>query len=141
MTFHSWSPPYIRKSNWALRKDIQEAKAKALQEEIEEIQVQIEELNEEVSTLSDLWLVGRTVSTKAYGEVVIEDQDGSYISFTAQGKKREFSLPDCVINGFVDPHDEDIVSRCRQESDILQKLKPLYNARDAKRILLSSLKQ
>ena len=91
--------------------------------------------------MPDLWLVGKTVSTKAYGEVVIEDQDGSYISFTAQGKKREFSLPDCVINGFVDPHDEVIVSRCRQESDILQKLKPLYNARDAKRILLSSLKQ
>ena len=131
--------PYQRKTDSASREKIRDAKARALQQELEEIEEKIETLRDEVSALPPLLLVGRSVSTKAFGEGVIESQEGNYVCVNCQGKKIDFALPNCMLDGYVDPHDEEIVQRCCIIADFSKKLGALYSARNTKKIEISRL--
>lgn len=70
-------------------------------------------------------MVGMVVKTKAFGTQTITKQNGQYIFLSAQGKEREFALPDCVTNGFVVPDDQAIIDRCHKESDLQKQINGL----------------
>ncbi|MBR1708898.1 MAG: hypothetical protein IJ719_08735 [Clostridia bacterium] len=120
-------PPTLRKKkNSAEAQQAERAKrAEELQARLNQMQDEIDAIQEEIDALPIVDLTGKTVQTKLYGPVTVELHEGSYLSFTAEGKKREFALPGCVVNGFVIPEDQVVVERYRKEAELQEKIQKL----------------
>ena len=105
--------------------EAREKKAAELQARLEALQDEMDAIEKEIQDLPTYSFEGKKVKTKLYGEVAIEKQNGNYLSFTAEGKKREYALPGCVSNGFLIPEEEEIRDRYRKESELQEKLQKL----------------
>lgn len=117
--------PRTKKSS-AEAKYVERAKREAeLQARLNELQDQMDAIQSEIDALPNVDLTGKLVKTKLYGTVNVEKHEGSYLTFTAGGKQREFALPGCVIQGFVVPEDTGAVERYRQEAELLDKMQKL----------------
>ena len=62
-------------------------------------------------------LRGKRFRTKLYGEILIEKQESAYLVFTAEGKKREYRLPECITKGFLIPEDPEMEDRFWKEAE------------------------
>lgn len=100
-------------------------KAAELQERMDRLQDEVDALEKQISELPAVDFTGKTVRTKLYGDVVIKKQEGNYLSFTAEGKERQYAMPTCITNGFVILADPGLEERYRKEADILEKLQKL----------------
>lgn len=115
-----------KKKNSAEAQQAERARrAEELQARLNQMQDEIDALQKEIDALPVVDLTGKIVQTKLYGPVTVELHEGGYLSFTAEGKVREFALPGCVINGFVIPEDQAAVERYRKESELQEKIQKL----------------
>ena len=120
-------PPALRKKrNSAEALQAEKArKAEELQKKLEELQDRIEEIEKAISELPAVDFTGKTIRTKLYGEVVVEKQEGNYLTFTAKGQTRQYALPGCIAGGFVLVGDPAAAERFRKEAEYLEKLQKL----------------
>jgi len=102
-----------------------EKKAAELQARLEALQDEMDALEKEIEALPAYDFAGKRMQTKLYGEVTIKKQNGNYLTFTADGKEREYALPACVSNGFLVPEETEIRERYLKESELREKLKKL----------------
>ena len=119
-------PLNLRKSDSAEKTQAEKAKRAAeIQARLDQLQDEIESVEKEMAALPAFDFVGKTVKTKLFGDVEIIRQEGNYLSFIAEGKERQYVLPNCITNGFLIPDDPAVMERYQQEAvfqDRLQKL-------------------
>ena len=129
-------PPKIKKAGSPDSAAERARKAKELQAGLEMLQDEIDAIEKQISDLPAVRLEGTKVKTKAFGEVVIDRQDGNYITFTAQGKEKQFALPDCVVKGFVIPEDPAVIEQCSRIAEKLGEIEKLSREQRLKTIEL-----
>ncbi len=118
-------PIRIRKSGVAAQQAEKAKRAEELQTRLDQLQDEIDLVEKKIAELPQLDFTGKTIRTKLFGEVLVDKQEGSYLTFTTDGKQRQYALPGCISNGFVIPEDETVKERCRQENELLEKLDKL----------------
>ncbi len=118
--------PRTKKGNTTRGRQLElEARAAEIQEKLDGIQEQIDNAEHEIEELPLINLQGKKIKTRAYGEVTITKQESAYLTFSAEGKEREFVLPDCVSQGFLIPDDPQILERCKRETDLQDSIRRL----------------
>lgn len=117
--------PRTKKGSKEAQQKERAKRAEELQAKLDHLQDEIDAVEKEMVDLPFLDLTGKTIRTKMYGDVIVDHHEGNYLSFTAEGKQRQYALPGCITNGFVLIEDPSIVERYQQEAECLEKLQKL----------------
>lgn len=117
--------PRNRKGTAAAQQADRARRAAELQTRLDELQDAIDSTEKEIGNLPQIDYTGKTIRTKLYGEVTVDKQEGNYLTFTAEGKQRQYLLPGCVCNGFMLAENADIAERYRKEAELLEKVQQL----------------
>lgn len=131
-------PPRARKASAEARAAERARMAEELQGKLDGLQDEVDALEQEIAALPVLDFAGKTIRTKAFGEVAVNRQEGNYLYFTKEGKERFYVLPKCITNGFVVTEDQDLMERCVNETELLDKIDKLGSQQ---RLLLIELKK
>ena len=108
-------------------------KARQMKEEKEEAQkneeIALREamagIRAELDSLPEYDFTGMEMNTKAFGRVKILAQEGDRLKFEARGAVKMFSLPGCILQGFLIPDDQGIVDMFKRRQALQDKLKSL----------------
>lgn len=117
--------PRTKKSSKVVQQAERARRAEELQIKLDKLQDEIDAVEKEIVALPVVSFSGKTIRTKLYGDVLVEKQDGNYLSFTANGKQRQYVLPGCINNGFVLINDMSVGERYQKEAECLERLKKL----------------
>ncbi len=120
-----YEPVQRKKSSAASIAAEKAKKAGELQARLEQLQDEMDALEKEIAALPAIDFTGKALRARMYGEVIIESQDYHYLTFTANGKQRQFALPGCIVNGFLIVDDQGVVERYRKEAEYLEKIQKL----------------
>ena len=104
---------------------MKEDKEAAQRAEAEALQAEIDRVQAELDALPAYDFSGMEVTTKAFGRVKILSQEGDHLTFEARGAIKTFTLPGCVIQGFLIPDDAGIVETFRRRQALQEALKSL----------------
>ena len=104
---------------------IRAEKAAAEQEAQESLEAEIKAVEAELAVLTDYDFTGMELSTRAFGRVTIKRQEGEYLFFDARGTEKAFSLPGCIVQGFLIPDDAQVVEDYKRRESLQNKLKEL----------------
>lgn len=108
----------------AAEKEDKTRKMKQLEEEIRSLQAQID-------AIPSCEFSGKTFSTRAFGKVTILRQENNYLFFSVNGQEKSFSLPGCILQGFLIPDDPEITARFRRADEMKKQLETLKKERAA----------
>ena len=70
-------------------------------------------------------LAGMKTVHAAYGEGVITEQDGRYLTVEFEGLKKKFALPAAILKGYLSFEDESILQKCRDMEALHEKRRAL----------------
>ena len=108
-------------------------KARQMQAEREEashseeaaFQAAMDEVRAQLAALPAYDFTGMEMGTKAFGRVRILSQEDDRLKFEARGAVKMFSLPGCIVQGFLIPDDPDVIETFRRRQELQEKLKLL----------------
>lgn len=108
-------------------------KARQMKEEKEEakrsaeaaLQAAMDVVKAELAALPTYDFTGMEMETKAFGRVTILSQEGERLKFEARDTVKMFSLPGCIIQGFLIPDDKSIIETYKRRQVLDEKLKSL----------------
>lgn len=100
-------------------------KEKAKQEEETALQAAINEVQEELDRLPVFDFTGTEMRTKAFGRVTILSQTDDRLHFQVNGAEKVFSLPDCILRGFLIPDDPAVKDTLIRRKELQEKLKAI----------------
>ena len=104
---------------------IKEEKEKAKQEEETALQAAINEIQEELDRLPVFDFVGKEMRTKAFGRITILSQTDDRLHFQVNGAEKVFSLPDCILRGFLIPDDPSVKETFLHRKELQERQKEL----------------
>ena len=102
----------------AEREEARERQAAALQAAKDGVRAELEAL-----PVYDF--TGMEMDTRAFGRVKILCQEGNRLKFEANGGVKAFSLPGCIVNGFLIPSDAGVVESFRRRQALEERLRSL----------------
>lgn len=79
----------------------------------------------ELDSLPVYDFTGMEMGTKAFGRVRILNHEGDSLTFEARGAVRMFSLPGCIVQGFLIPDDQGIIEVYRRRQELEERLRSL----------------
>lgn len=100
-------------------------KENAAREKKERIIAEIRDVKEQIAAIPEYDFTGMTFATKAFGKVVIKRHKDDYLYFDVQGKEKIFSLPGCIVQGFLLPENAEITENFNRILTLKEKLKAL----------------
>ena len=104
---------------------MKEEKEAAKRSEEAALHAAMDTVRAELAALPAYDFTGADMATKAFGRVRILSQEGDRLTFEARGAVRMFSLPDCIVQGFLIPDDRSVVEDFRRRQALQEKLKAL----------------
>ena len=116
--------PRTKKGSKEAQQKERAKRAEELQAKLDHLQDEIDAVEKEMVDLPFLDLTGKTIRTKMYGDVIVDHHEGNYLSFTAEGKQRQYVslyqppqnlFPDANITREIRPeceHSENIYLHC-----------------------------
>lgn len=93
-----------------------------------ELEEAIAGVRTELDNLPEYDFTGMEMETRAFGRVKILSQDGDRLTFEARGTIKRFSLPGCIIQGFLIPDDKSIIETYKHRQELQDRLKSLEKA-------------
>lgn len=102
----------------AEREEAREREAAALQAAMDGVRAELEAL-----PMYDF--TGMEMDTRAFGRVKILCQEGNRLKFEANGGVKAFSLPGCIVNGFLIPSDAGVVESFLRRQALEERLRSL----------------
>ena len=116
-----------------------EKKKTARQKRIEVLQAKYDELKRVKAVLDEEWktvknydIVGMIVDHKKWGEGMITELDGKYITVDFDGEEKKMVMPDAFTNGFLLSEYEDFTEN--EQKRIELELKIQANAEELERV-------
>lgn len=91
----------------------------------ESLEAEIKTIEDELAALPDYDFTGMELSTRAFGRVTIKRQEGEYLFFDARGTEKVFSLPGCIVQGFLIPDDAQVIEDYKRRESLQNKLRGL----------------
>lgn len=85
----------------------------------------IEAVKAELEALPTYDFTGMEMETKAFGRVKILEREENWLKFEARGEVKLFSLPGCILQGFLIPDDKSIIETFKRKQELQEKLKSL----------------
>lgn len=107
----------------AVKMKIEKEEAKRAEEAA--LQSAMDAVKAELAELPAYDFTGMEMGTRAFGRVTILGQEGSRLRFLARGAEKAFSLPDCIVKGFLIPDDPGIVETFKRRQALEEKLRAL----------------
>lgn len=109
------------------------ARVRQLRDEKEEIrrteaaalQATMDSVRAELEALPAYDFTGMEMDTRTFGRVRILQQEGNRLRFEVNGAVKTFSLPGCIVNGFLIPEDAGVVDAFRRRQALEERLKSL----------------
>jgi ribA/ribD-fused uncharacterized protein len=106
------------------------AQMKAEKEEAErrqkaELKEAEDKLRTELESLPEFNFAGKEMDTKAFGRVTILSHEGDRLTFEARGQMKKFSLPGCILQGFLIPDDPSIIETYKRRQQLQEQLDAL----------------
>lgn len=108
-------------------------------EKEKKIITEIKDVKEQIAAIPEYDFAGMTFATKAFGKVVIKRQKGDYLYFDAQGKEKIFSLPGCIVQGFLLSEDAEVTESFTRILNLQEKLKALMKEAATEGVKLEEL--
>lgn len=110
-------------------------KAQEMQQERERVECErkaeiaagMKKIKEELEALPTYSFEGMEMSTKAFGRVIIKRQEGEYLVFDTPAGEKNFVLPNCILQGFLIPDDQQIVETLKKRAELQKQLKEIRN--------------
>lgn len=102
----------------AEKEEARKSEAAALQEAKDRIRA-------ELDALPAYDFTGMEMNTKAFGAVKILSQNGDRLQFEARGAMKMFSLPGCIVQGFLIPDDPEVIDAFKKKQALQEQLKDL----------------
>ena len=100
------------------KEEARKSEAAALQEAKDRIRA-------ELDALPAYDFTGMEMNTKAFGAVKILSQNGDRLQFEARGAMKMFSLPGCIVQGFLIPDDPEVIDAFKKKQALQEQLKDL----------------
>ncbi len=85
----------------------------------------INDVKAELDALPTYDFTGMEWGTKAFGRVKILSQEGDHLKFETGGAVKMFSLPGCIVQGFLIPDDLGIIETYKRRQELQEKLRSL----------------
>ncbi len=104
---------------------MKEEKEEASRNEEAALREAIAAVKNELDSMPAYDFTGMEMGTKAFGRVTILAQEGDRVKFEARGAVRMFSLPGCILQGFLIPDDQSVIDAFRRGQALREKLKSL----------------
>lgn len=104
---------------------LQAEREEAAQQERDRLQSEADALQQQMDALPSYDFVGMEFATKAFGRVTILKREGDYLFFEAAGKEKKFSLPGCIVQGFLVPTDPEVVKVFERRQALQQQIADL----------------
>ena len=89
------------------------------------LQAAMDSARAELEALPTYDFTGMEMDTRSFGRVKILQQEGNRLRFAVNGTVKTFSLPGCIVNGFLIPEDAGIVDTFRRRQALEERLKSL----------------
>lgn len=89
------------------------------------LQAAMDSARAELEALPTYDFTGMEMDTRSFGRVKILNQEGNRLQFAVNGTVKTFSLPGCIVNGFLIPEDAGIVDTFRRRQALDERLKSL----------------
>lgn len=106
-------------------RQMQAEKEEAKRSEEAKLQAAMDEVKAELESLPAYDFTGMEMGTKAFGRVKILEQEADRLKFEARDAVKMFSLPGCIVQGFLIPDDPGIVETFKRRQELQEKLKLL----------------
>ncbi len=107
-----------------------EKKKTARQKRIEVLQAKLDELKRVKAALDEEWktvknydIVGMIVDHKKWGEGMITELDGTYITVDFDGNEKKMIMPDAFVEGFLTSEYEDFTENEQRRIDLSEQIK------------------
>lgn len=136
--------PYIRTdASWRSRMKsrepvVIEKKKTARQRRIEVLQAKLDELRTVKSALDEAWknvknydIVGMVVTHNKWGDGMITELDGNYLTVDFDGNEKKMVMPDAFIEGFLTSEYEDFTENEQRRIDLSEQIKENTEALNA----------
>lgn len=82
-------------------------------------------VQDELNALPAYDFTGMQMATKAFGRVTILSHEGDRLRFMARGTEKAFALPDCIVQGFLIPDNDETTDSFRRRKALLDEMKQL----------------
>ena len=115
-----------------------EKKKTARQRRIEVLQAKLDELRTVKSALDEAWknvknydIVGMVVTHNKWGDGMITELDGNYLTVDFDGNEKKMVMPDAFIEGFLTSEYEDFTENEQRRIDLSEQKKENTEALNA----------